>query len=119
MPQKREINRILIVDDEQEMCATLTKSLQSSGYSCESNTDPVDALTILRQGNFELAVSDINMPSMDGLKFLNEVSKVAPGIDTIMMTGYTDAYSYSDIIKAGAADFIAKPFLFMSWPSRP
>lgn len=110
MSPKKEIKSILIVDDEQRMCVTLTKSLLSSGYSCESTTNPVDALTIVRRGNFELTILDINMPQMDGLRLLNEISRVAPGIDTIIMTGYTDAYSYSDIIKAGAADFIAKPF---------
>ncbi|MFZ0932419.1 MAG: response regulator [Syntrophobacteraceae bacterium] len=110
MSQKREIRRILIVDDEQKMCATLTKSLLSTGYECESTTDPGKALEILEVGSFELAILDINMPQMDGLKLLNQMSRGDPGIDTIMMTGYTDVYSYSDIIKAGAADFIAKPF---------
>jgi DNA-binding NtrC family response regulator len=92
------------------MCVTLTEFLRSSGYSCESTTDPVEALAILGRGNFELAISDINMPRMDGLKLVNEISKVDPGVDTIMITGHTGIYTYSDIIRAGAADFIAKPF---------
>ncbi len=107
---KRDIKKVLIVDDEQDFCAILTKFLRSSGYSCESTTDPVKALEILKVGGFELVISDIRMPGMDGLKLLNEIPRIDSRLDTIIMTGHADAYTYSDIIKAGAADFIAKPF---------
>jgi DNA-binding response OmpR family regulator len=110
MSQKKEIKRILIVDDEQEMCAMLTKFLRSSGYDCESTTDPGKALEILEVGGFDLVISDIRMPGMDGLKLLNEIPRIDSKLDTIIMTGHSDAYTYSDIIRAGASDFITKPF---------
>ena len=107
---KREIKRVLVVDDEQNICAMLTKFLRSSGYSCESANDPAKALEVLKRNGFELVISDIKMPGIDGLQLLSEILKIDPGLDTIMMTGHTGIYTYSDIIRAGAADFIAKPF---------
>ena len=107
---EREIKRVLVVDDEQKACDMLTEFLRSSGYSCESATDPVKALAILKRGDFELVISDIKMPKIDGMQLVSEILKIDPEIDTIMMTGHAGVYTYSDIIKAGASDFIAKPF---------
>ncbi len=90
--------------------ALLTKFLRSSGYSCDSTTDPAEALEVLKRDSFELVISDIKMEGMDGLRLLSEIIKIDPEVDTIMMTGHSGIYTYSDIIKAGAADFIAKPF---------
>ncbi len=105
----KEINRILVVDDEPGICTTLVKFLRSCRYHCESTTDPVKSLSMLRHGKFELLISDIKMAGFDGIQLIREVSKMDYGIDTIIMTAYTEDYTYSDIIKAGAADFIAKP----------
>ncbi len=107
---EREIRKVLVVDDEQDICAMLTKFLRSSGYSCESFTDPTKALEAIKRNDFDLVISDIKMPGIDGLQLLSEILKIDPGLDTIMMTGHTSIYTYSDIIRAGAADFIAKPF---------
>jgi FixJ family two-component response regulator len=102
----------MVVDDEQNICAMLTKYLRSSGYACESFTDPAKALEVLRRNGFELVISDIKMAGIEGLQLLGEILKIDPGLDTIMMTGYISIYTYSDIIRAGATDFIAKPFEF-------
>ncbi|MHC1728245.1 MAG: response regulator [Syntrophobacteraceae bacterium] len=110
MSLKTKIKKILVVDDDEGICTMLTQFLRSSGYDCESTTDPIFALEILRRNNFEIIISDIKMPGMDGLQLLDETSRIDPGLDTIMMTGHTDTYTYSDIIKAGASDFILKPF---------
>ncbi|MFZ0932417.1 MAG: response regulator [Syntrophobacteraceae bacterium] len=107
---KREIKKILVIDDEQHICDMLTKFLRSSGYYCESFTDPAKAMEVLKRNGFELVISDIKIAGIDGLRLLSEILKIDPGLDTIMMTGYTNVYTYSDIIQAGAVDFIAKPF---------
>ncbi len=109
MLKKRQIKRVLVVDDEQNICAMLTTFLRSCGYSCENATDPAKALEVLRRSDFELVISDIIMPGIDGLQLLSEILKIDPGIDTIIMTGHAAVYTYNDIIRAGAADFIAKP----------
>ncbi len=107
---KKEIRNIFVVDDEQGICAMLTKFLRSQGYFCLSHTEPVEALEILKEGAFELVISDIQMAGMDGIELLGRIRELTYTIDTIMMTGLTRKYTYSDIIDAGAADFIAKPF---------
>ncbi len=107
---KREIKKVLVVDDEQSICAMLTKFLRSSGYLCENTTDPIKAVEVIKRDGFDLVISDIKMAGIDGLQLLSEILEIDPELDTIMMTGHTGIYTYSDIIKAGAADFIAKPF---------
>jgi DNA-binding NarL/FixJ family response regulator len=110
MEPSREIERILVVDDESGICTMLVRFLISCGYDCESTTDPVKALSMLEEGEFDLIISDIKMPGMNGLQLLSAISKIDRDIDTIIMTGFTDDYTYSDIIKEGATDFISKPF---------
>jgi FixJ family two-component response regulator len=107
---KGEIKKVLVVDDEQDIGAMLTKYLRSSGYACETFADPAKALEALGRNDFDLVISDIKMAGIDGLQLLSEILKIDPELDTIMMTGHTGIYTYSDIIRAGAADFIAKPF---------
>jgi DNA-binding response OmpR family regulator len=102
--------RILVVDDEKKMCLMLRKFLRQEGYNCQSTTDPAEALAMLEQNDFDLVISDIRMQGMSGLELLRELRLKRPGVDTIIMTGFTSEHTYSDIIEAGAADFIGKPF---------
>ena len=88
----------------------LVKFLRSCGYECESVTDPFKVLGLLQRGGFDLVISDITMTGMTGLDLIRKVPAIDPQIDTIIMTGFTGDYSYSDVIKAGASDFISKPF---------
>ena len=104
-----DIKKILLVDDEESMCIMLTKFLARSGYDCQSTTDPVQALSILGRDDFDLVISDIKMDCMDGLDLVREIHRKYPAIDTIIMSGFTGDYTYSDVIEAGAVDFIAKP----------
>src|SRR5208283_4017530 len=103
------IRKILVVDDEESMCTVVTRFLAMSGYDCQSTTDPVQALSILEPDDFDLVISDIRMHGMDGLDLVREIRRKYPAIDTIIMSGFSGDYTYSDIIEAGAVDFIAKP----------
>ncbi|MGA2227282.1 MAG: PAS domain S-box protein, partial [Syntrophobacteraceae bacterium] len=102
--------RILVVDDEKSLCLMVLNFFRRAGYDCHSTTNPINALEILEDDNFGLVISDIAMPEMNGLDLIREIRQKHPGIDTLAMTGYTGDYTYSDIIEAGAADFIGKPF---------
>ena len=110
MDREREIERILVVDDDATVNAMATKFLRSSGYECRSTEDPVEAWAMVQKGGFELVISDVQMPGMDGFQLLYEIHRIDRGLDVIIMTGFTNDYTYSDIVKAGAADFITKPF---------
>ncbi len=104
-----DIRKVLVVDDEESMCNMLTSFLAMSGYECQSTTDPSQALAILEHDDFDLVISDIRMDGMDGVDLVHEICRQYPAIDTIIMSGFTSDFTYSDIIEAGAVDFIAKP----------
>jgi putative two-component system response regulator len=104
------IRRVLVVDDE-EPCRLLIKEIcHRIGISCEAAADAQEALDKLRANAFDLVVSDIRMRGKDGLALMREAQREFPHLDFIIMTGYAPDYSYSDIIAAGATDFIPKPF---------
>jgi PAS domain S-box-containing protein len=102
--------RILVVDDEESLCLMVLNFLRLAGYDCRSTSDPNHALAMLEEDNFGLVITDITMPEMNGMDLLREIRVKHSEVDTIIMTGYTADYTYSDIIRAGAADFIEKPF---------
>jgi PAS domain S-box-containing protein len=104
-----DIGKILVVDDEESMCNLLISFLAMSGYYCKSTTDSAQALAMLEHDDFDLVISDIRMEGMDGLDLVREICRKYPTIDTIIMSGFTGDYTYSDVIEAGAVDFIAKP----------
>jgi DNA-binding NarL/FixJ family response regulator len=108
--ERKFIKSVLVVDDERAMCLTLREFLQRSGYECRTSANGAEALDMLKSGEFNLMISDIKMPEKDGMDLLREVCAGYPGIETIMMTGQAAEYTYSQIIEAGAADFIRKPF---------
>ncbi len=103
------IRKILVVDDEESMCRLLTVFMEMNGYRCQSATDPLKALEMLKSDDFDLVITDIRMDGMDGLDLTREIRKTFPAVDTIVMSAFTGDYAYSNIIEAGAADFIGKP----------
>ena len=106
----RLINRILVVDDEKPYRELLAEILLTWGYTCEVAADAFEALDLLSQGRFDLVISDIRMQGKDGLELMREARETFPQLDFIIMTGYAPEYSYTDVISAGATDFICKPF---------
>jgi FixJ family two-component response regulator len=110
MLKSSQINSILVVDDDINTCAMIERYLQAVGYACSSITNPVEALSILKQGDFHLVISDIEMAEINGLELISKISAAGIKVHTIIMTGFTADYIYSDVIKAGASDFIQKPF---------
>jgi two-component system, cell cycle response regulator len=102
--------RVLIVDDEQHVLATLEELLRNIDYQSDSVEDGETALEYLRTHTCDVAVIDIRMPGMDGMVLLREIKSNWPEIDVIMMTAFDAEYSYMDVIEGGATDFIVKPF---------
>ena len=101
---------ILIVDDEAMIQRSLLNFLEGAGYSCTTAADASEALTILDSRHFDLVISDITMAGMDGIQFMRKAKRSFSHLDFIIMTGYSHEYSYVDIIEAGAADYMIKPF---------
>ncbi|MCP3875926.1 MAG: response regulator [Desulfobacteraceae bacterium] len=99
---------ILIVDDE-PMIRDLLKSAMGNNYSCSFAENGEKALELLKNQSFDVVVTDINMPVMDGIK-LSQIIKSKFTADVIIMTGQIDSYQYDDIIVMGFSDFVEKPF---------
>jgi diguanylate cyclase (GGDEF)-like protein len=106
-----EDQRFLVVDDEESIVSLLKDYLNLLGYPCETASNGREALEKIRQDpSFTIVITDICMPEMDGIELIKRAKEEWPEIDFIAITGYTRRYRYSDVVKAGASDFINKPF---------
>ncbi len=101
---------ILIVDDDREVRDLITGMLQSFGHTCMSASHADEALALVRDHHFDMIISDVRMPGMNGITLIQEVHHLIADIPFIVITGYSEDYSYDRVIKAGANDFIRKPF---------
>jgi len=100
---------ILIVDDEIHVRDGLSEILQQEGFYVETAKDGNQAISISINKQFDLMISDIKMPEMDGLQLLNEIQKVNPQIRVIMVTAFGDVQTYLKSMKLGAHEYINKP----------
>ena len=103
-------NRILVVDDEKEIRVFLNKALSRlGGFHVELAESGVEALQKLEKEPFDLVLTDLKMPKMDGLQLIAEIAKSKPETLTIMMTGHGTIDSALEAMKLGASDYITKP----------
>lgn len=105
-----EPQQLLIVDDDPAILSLLKDFFSSYGYPFRMAQNGADALKLLEQFDATIIITDLLMPNMDGMELIHEVKKKYPEIDIIVVTGFTRQYRYTDVIKAGATDFIQKPF---------
>jgi len=101
--------RILVVDDEENARIALSKILSREGYEVASAGNGYEALNYLRGREVELIITDINMPEMNGLTFLRELSRSHPDSNVIMVTAYGEVESYIEAMNLGAFEYINKP----------
>jgi len=101
---------ILVVDDDPEIRKVIVEVISSLGHPCQSAGDGLEALEFIKGESFDLVICDIRMPGMDGLKLMAEAQKIRTDLPFIMITGFVEEYVYDQVIKAGANDFIRKPF---------
>ncbi len=101
---------ILIVDDDQSMAETLTKAMGLRGFVVTWRTAATDALKLLDEQDFDVVVTDLHMEGMDGFAFCERVVANRPDLPVVMITGFGSMDSAVAAIRAGAYDFITKPF---------
>jgi len=102
---------ILIVDDDLAIKESVEEYLKLLAYEVKSAENAHEAIEILKSFPAEVVLTDIMMQGMDGLE-LTRIIKDDNDVDVMVMTGYSADYSYEEAIKAGASDFIFKPFRF-------
>ena len=102
---------VLIVDDDPSLCSLTCNMLESMHFCSLTAANGIEALDILANNHtIDLIISDITMPLMSGLELLSALQKHEQSPELIIMSGHTDEYSYDQIIKAGAIDYLPKPF---------
>lgn len=101
--------RILVVDDEENTRLGLSKLLNQEGFVVDIAANGSEALEILRRQRFNLVISDINMPDMNGIAFLREISRRFPSTNVIMITAYGGVESYLEAMNLGALEYLHKP----------
>jgi len=105
----QRMKRILIVDDEENTRIGLSKLLAQEGFEVISAANGAEALDCLASNKVNLVISDINMPIMNGLNFLRELSRRFPSINVIMITAYGGVESYLEAMNLGAFEYLHKP----------
>jgi DNA-binding NtrC family response regulator len=103
--------KILIVDDEPDMLKLLSMILrEKTPYEVTTTNNPVEAVELAKTGDFDLVITDLKMPGLDGLQLLEEVKKKDEDIPVIIITAYGTIDAATEAIEKGGFDFITKPF---------
>jgi DNA-binding response OmpR family regulator len=102
--------KILVVDDEKQICQNVEKILSKNNYEVIRATSAKEALEKMAKDSFSLLISDIVMPEMNGLEFLKLVKKEWPLTKAVMMTAYASTDTAVKAIRLGALDYLSKPF---------
>ena len=102
--------KILVVDDEVNICEFLAVLLRKSGYDVEACHSGPDALQALSHDRFDMLLTDFVMPRMDGAELIRYARKVQPGIPVIVLTGFGTVDVATKVMQAGADDYVSKPF---------
>jgi two-component system response regulator FixJ len=102
--------RIFFVDDEPKVRKIVARTLEGLGSRVSCFRCAADCLERLRRKSCDLLITDVKMPEMDGIELLIEAKKLIPWIPVLVVTGYGDIPMAVKAVKAGAVDFIEKPF---------
>jgi DNA-binding NtrC family response regulator len=106
MPEK-----LLIVDDEPDMLKLLSMIIkEKTPYEVVTTNNPLEALDFAKKGGFDLVISDLKMPGLDGIELIEAVKKIDEDIPIIIITAYGTVESASESMNKGGFDFITKPF---------
>ncbi|MDH5726115.1 MAG: response regulator, partial [Nitrospira sp.] len=104
------MEKILVVDDEQSLREVLSIMLRRAGYTVISATDGEDAIELIHKEIFDLVITDLRMPKIDGLEVLKAVKSASPETVVLIITAFATADSAVEAMKQGAYDYLTKPF---------
>ncbi len=104
------MDRILVVDDEKKMRHILQLMLEREGFKAEQAENGKVALAMLKEKRFDLVITDLKMPEMDGMSLLDEAKKIDPDFPIMVITAYGTIENAVEAMRKGAIDYITKPF---------
>ncbi|MBX5480472.1 MAG: sigma-54-dependent Fis family transcriptional regulator [Myxococcaceae bacterium] len=106
-PQK---SKVVVVDDDPIVLRAVGEILRRDGYEVTALQDPTEALAIVKDTTIDVVVSDIKMPHLSGLELLRAFKDAQPDVEVIIMTGHATVETAVEAVKAGAYDYLTKPF---------
>ncbi len=101
--------KVLLVDDEEEFCNTLSERLETRGLKVNAALSGEEAIKRVEDQNFDAIILDLAMPGIDGLETLKRIKEKRPDLEIIMLTGHGTVKSGIEAMKLGAEDFLEKP----------
>jgi DNA-binding NtrC family response regulator len=104
------VSRLLVVDDDIQMLSALEAALRRKGHTVETASNGIDAASKLENASVSAVITDLRMPVMDGLELLRHVRRTKPSLPVIVLSAYGTVPTAVDAMKAGATDFLLKPF---------
>lgn len=102
--------KILIVEDDVNLREALEDTLQLAGFNTTSAENGQQALALIMKNNYDMVISDVAMDKMNGHELLREVRRIKPDLKILLMTAYADISEAIQAIRAGAVDYLVKPF---------
>ncbi len=103
--------KILIIDDDVDMCRLLTRFLTRNGYDVEDANSGTKGIEKFKQGEFEIVICDYKLGDKEGKEVLEEIKMIDPNSIVLIITGYSDIKTAVEVIKSGAYDYITKPLI--------
>lgn len=107
---ERKTEKILIVDDEKSILDLLTVVFKKEGYEVQTSLSAKKALDLIDKDNFSLILTDMKLPQLSGMEILQYVKETKPYIPVVMITAYGTIKQAVEALKAGAVDYVVKPF---------
>ena len=106
------MSRLLVVDDDIQMLSALEAALRHKGHTVETASNGIDAASKLENSaaGVQAVITDLKMPGMDGIELLHHVRRTKPAIPVILLTAFGTVQTAVEAMKAGADDFLVKPF---------
>src|ERR1700752_1790386 len=105
------MHKILIIDDDRDICSLLNRFLTRKGYSVTEIYKGKNAVEYLHENKPDLILSDFRLEDMDGTTLLKKIKGIYQDVPIIIITGYSDVKTAVEIIKSGAFDYVVKPLL--------
>lgn len=102
--------KILITEDEDSLRSFVARALRLDGHETEEAADGAEGLQKLKSGTFDLLLSDIRMPVMDGIELTHQAHIAFPGLKILLMTGYAEQRERADDLMEKIVDVVSKPF---------
>lgn len=103
------LRKVLVVEDEQVQRRMLAKALPDMGYACDVVASGEEAMRVLTQADYTIAILDLNLPGLQGMELFSELRNHWPTMSVIILTGYGDLAAAKQAIQLDVVDFLSKP----------